>query len=161
MWEAEIQIPSLGRTLPVYIREEEKGEAPSTRQLAIANALDFVLTNASHAMSAIAVKYYESISARVDLENEGIAIDPDHISNHYRLSSVIIPAIRDSQSDFVIVGADCDWEEEHGMEFVLENGRAIACGPQSSLAFGAFWDEVLAASPSERVRLLRLIPGTV
>ena len=55
----------------------------------------------------------------------------------------MIPRLADSVEDYYFVSADCDWEAEHGMQFLLENDVVLYCGDHTTLPDGAVWNRVL------------------
>jgi len=47
------------------------------------------------------------------------------IGQHYGIGLIWIPKLSGSSDDFVVLGCDCDWEIEHGMQMLVKNGTSV------------------------------------
>ncbi|MCR9232519.1 MAG: hypothetical protein NXI29_16020 [bacterium] len=155
LWSAQAAIPSCGNIeCQFYIMQE--GELPPTkRQLNVLESF-MVLEQADVAtdLADYALRYCEKIEEHIDLEEEGIEIDKQNISNHFKVTTILIPELGECDSAFVFLSADCEWEEEHGMQVLFENGKIIWCGDHGTLPFSSQWQSIIAAESGDARRAL-------
>jgi len=149
-WSTDKYVPALGKSLIVRIMHDDD-EPPTKRQMDALRSIDRLPDELPADIAAHAVPYFHKVDDVVCLADEGVHIDVSQIDRHYQITSVLIPPLGEADDLFLLLSADCDWEPEHGMRLVLENGRVIGCGPHDSLAFGAAWDRLLSM-PSESRR---------
>ena len=62
----------------------------------------------------------------------------------FRLESLLIPEIRNCNTNYFFASFDCDWEEEHGMQVLIADGEIILCGESTSLPFSSQWIHVIS-----------------
>ena len=72
-----------------------------------------------------------------------VEIDEDHLQNHFVINSILIPRLGDCQINYVFLAGECDWDMEHGIEFLLKDGWPIRCEAQAGLALNAAWSNYL------------------
>lgn len=153
LWRARAKIPSLaGTECQVYIMQEAETPPTARQLLCLERFAELPTSDVGADIAANALRYLGYIESVVDLESEGIKIDKSKIATHYSITTVLIPELRDCDSDFVFVSANCEWEREHGMQLLFENGKVIWCGDHSALAFGSQWTQVIATPTRERRR---------
>lgn len=148
LWETERQVPSLNARLKVYIMQEDDFP-PTQRQLEILESLDRLPKGFQHDIATHAWNYYRQIDADVDFAQEGRAIEHESITSHYTIKSILIPEIRNCEANYLFISANCDWEEEHGMQLLVRDGQVISCGDHSTLPFSSQWKNVISASDRE------------
>ncbi len=152
-WSTDKYVSSLGKSLKIRIMQNENGP-PTKRQMDALQSIDRLPAELPEDIAAHAVPYFHKVDDVVGLADEGVHIDVSKIENHYQITSLLIPLLREADDLFLLFSADCNWEPEHGMQLILENGRVIGCGPQSSLAFGAAWERLLATPAKSRKKYL-------
>ncbi|MDZ4782991.1 MAG: hypothetical protein SGJ19_22325 [Planctomycetia bacterium] len=154
LWEREQYVPLLERTIKIYIMQEGD-KSPTGRQLEIVDSInsfpvDFLSAAASHAWD-----YYQRLDAILKYaKNGGVVFKRDEVSQHFFFKSALIPQIKNCEANFIFLAAHCDWEEEHGMGFLVENGQIIFCGDETSLPFSAAWEEIISSPKAVRDTLL-------
>ena len=153
-WQADAYLTPLSRTLRVYIMDET-GASPTERQLRAYERFQTLPTTLCDEIARHAIRYCDRIDDLVGLEAEGIAINRSQIGQHFRITTLLIPRLADSGTDYYFISADCDWEPEHGMQIILENDAIVYCSDHSSLAFGAAWQKVLDEPDETRAQILR------
>lgn len=154
LWKAKSRVVFLGKGVIAYVMAEDQKE-PTTRQIEILTSVERFGSDLSGQFASHAREYWRRIDWDVHLAEEGVLIDRDNIERHYSIESLIIPEIRQCEENLFLVHADCDWEEEHGMQAVVQDGRIIACGEKNSLPWGGLWKRIISESPANRERLLR------
>ena len=154
LWETERQVPLFHTKVKIYIMQEDDSP-PAQRQREILESLDtlpesFLLDVATHALA-----YYRQVDSVVNLSGEGCVIDERDIEQHYTIKSVLIPEIGNCETDYMFISADCDWEEEHGMQLLVADGQVIACGDSSTLPFSSLWKNVISSPKEKQGELLK------
>ena len=81
----------------------------------------------------------------ITLDELEVEIDLDNLQNHFSINEVLIPRISDCQTNYIFLAGECDWDQDHGIEFLLKDGKPIRCGAQKGLALSKGWDEYLGA----------------
>jgi hypothetical protein len=150
LWKAQMQVPSLGNVKVLVYIMQEGDSSPSARQLEALTLFKALPSRTLEEIASRAVTYCQKVDSVVDLSAEGIGIDYDDIARHYRFTSLLIPQLNCCESNFVFVSADCDWEPEHGMQLLLEDGCVLWCGDHSTLPFSAQWKRIIDAPAEER-----------
>ncbi|QDT78582.1 hypothetical protein Mal35_20310 [Gimesia maris] len=150
LWGARSIVASCGNMeCQIYIIQE--GELPPTQhQLQVLESfMRLAEADVATDLADYALKYCEEVEELIDLKEEGIEIDKKNISNHFNVTTILIPELGDSDSAFVFLSADCEWEEEHGMQFLFENGKIIWCGDHGTLPFSPQWNSIITAESEE------------
>lgn len=146
-----------GTTLPLSIMGESGRDTPTPRQLEMIDHIE-TLNDAGlrEDIWRNAIVYCKRVDSIVELDSDGITIDYKNIGQHFRAICVIIPQLDDFAGNIFLLHYDCDWESEHGMQLVIEDGRVISCSSCDGLAFsGRYWLAYLKLSPEERMRQLQ------
>lgn len=143
IWEAESQMPLFQATVTIYIMQEDD-QQPTGRQQEILASLQNTPNDLLLDIKTCAMEYYREIDSVVNLTEEGKAIDERSLEQHFRIKSVLIPEIRNCSTNYCFMSFDCDWEEEHGMQVLLADGKIIACGQHSSLPFSPQWAQAIS-----------------
>jgi hypothetical protein len=150
LWQTHKYIPLLRREVLVEFISEDGDQEPSQRQIALLDSLDTLTEEINSKLANLAREDFKT-----RLENWGITpqelyeeiemeIDEQNIQNHFKIEQVVIPPIRNCSFDYVFMCGNCDWDEEHGIEFLLKNGEPVQCNAQGGLASGAEWNDYLA-----------------
>lgn len=146
--------------LEICVMLEDGADNPSNRQMTVIESLNQLPPRQLQEEIAVAARnYFREVDAEVGLSEEGIQIDENQIETHYRFSDITIPKHNDCDTDFVLIGMECDWEEEHGMHILLADGHVAYCGSCATLFFGSGWKRVISAdgSDSRTARLNELL----
>jgi len=147
-WTRTCLVPLVDRQIDVSIFPEDfRNASPSERQLeAFASALKLSPT-LHDLLDAAAERYREEVDEAVGLTWPEVAgINRQNIRAHYRIDRIFVPRLRSSKRSFLFLEGECDWEEEHGIEFLLRDGQVIQCGPQEGLMQNEEWDDFIADS---------------
>ena len=152
-WDASAHVPVFGSTLTVHIMCEND-VSPTPRQKEVLNSLENLPRGLVREITKFAIDYYQRIDDAVDLAYEGRAIKKRDIAKHYTIKSILIPNMGDCDTNYFFISADCTWEEEHGMQILVEDGQVRYCGDHTTLAFSHHWDTLIATHREQRGELL-------
>lgn len=153
-WVSKVSTPFQMTDVEIFVYRED-GTPPSEKQRAMLNNIDFLPSKLLEDINTAAVGYVNDVDNRVNLSRQGISIDLEHLANHYKIKRIIIPELFDAKADFFIITADCDWDEEHGMEVLIENNRVLYCGPNKGITFSPFWEDFVNASNETKEQSLK------
>ena len=150
LWETKKFVSVLNRELDIcFISEDFDKLPPTDHQIALLDSLDNLPSSIITQLNDWARKYFQScmINWRIPdeeiIEEFGFEIDKERIQNHYKIDKVIIPRINSCSDNYVFLAGECDWDIEHGIEFLLKNRTPIQCTAQDGLCFNEAWDEYL------------------
>lgn len=110
---------------------DSKLDKPTQRQLDIANRVLAWPEEMWTIIDDAAERYRAEVDGMVDLADYDLGhINRANIRKHYQIYGIAIPSFEeiDDTHDYVWIMAGCDWEDEHGMECILINQKAIYCG---------------------------------
>jgi len=140
-WVTEKHIPLLGEMVEITVIPEDGRQAPpSAKQLAAIDALDDLPPELMDRIDDAADGHRRRIDEMIDLAQEGLGdIRRDNIGDHYEIDEVVIPPHGRSSHVFQFLSAECDWEEEHGMEILLCDGQVFSCTNQDCLYLDPAW----------------------
>ena len=149
LWQTQKYLPFLGREVLVEFISEEDDQEPTARQIALLDSLDRLTDNIIEKLAIWARKDFLQRLDNWGMTDEelfeviGIKIDEQNIQNHFKINDILVPRIGRCRVDYVFICGSCDWDEEHGIEFLLKNGEPIRCDAQEGLALSAEWDDYL------------------
>ena len=126
-WTAKTIVPGIAASIEIRIYVDNS-PSPTDRQFEVAGKVVAYLQSAWPNIVKSAEAYCRNVDDAVDLQDEGIRIDYSHLDRHFTPRNILISHLDGVQSDFYFVGCDCDWEEEHGMQFVMEAASVLGCG---------------------------------
>ncbi len=143
--EAKVALPFLPRVRAIHIHGELKhGRQASERQLQYYNSLvpeDF--PSATH-ISDCAYAYFTEVAKIIDLKDFGLqAVTRANIDEHYRIELVTVPPIGNSDKRLLILSGECDWDPEHGIQFIVKNAQIIQTTASDGVYQGAGWKDFL------------------
>ena len=149
-WQTQKYLPFLKREVLAGFISEAGDQAPTERQIALLDSLDALTDEINPLLSAWAKKDFrrrlenwgmtpEELNEELDME-----IDEQNIQNHFSINQVIIPRIGNCNRDYIFLCGSCDWDEEHGIEFLLENGKPVRSDAQGELSLSGEWNKYLA-----------------
>jgi hypothetical protein len=150
LWQTRKYIPFLEREVLVRFISEEGDQQPTSRQIAIADSLHLLAHELPQALTVWARTSFQAQLDQWGLTSEelcaeiGIKINKQSIQNHFEIDEVIIPRINQCKENYIFLCGCCDWDGEHGIEFLLKDGTPIQCTSQDGLAFSEAWDIYLA-----------------
>ncbi len=146
LWQTRKYIPLLRREVLVEFISEEHNQEPTQRQIDLLDSLDTLTDKINSKLAVLAIEDFKT-----RLENWGMTpqeldqeIDEQNIQKHFKLEQVVIPRIKNCSYDYVFICGSCDWDKEHGIEFLLKNGEPIQCNAQEGLAVSTEWGKYLA-----------------
>ena len=115
--------------LEVWVILEEGKDEPTLRQRMLIYKLKRYGMSLKPILDDAADKHRIEIEYAVGnlTEEYGLPVmNRQNIADHYHIGLIWIPRLEDSPDDFVVLGCDCIWEEEHGMEMLVKNGSSVA-----------------------------------
>lgn len=137
-------VPSDGTVL-VMIREEENAADPMPEQLA---AIQFVLDHPEEIKQAL----YAALPVEYAVMKEAFDFDPtdkdqqewfpeinapEDFANVFGVGNVFVFEEHFNGTAYIGLECGCTWDDEHGLGFVLHQGRVVAIG-QADTAFGTW-----------------------
>ena len=145
LWETNKYVAFLDRQVPARFISEQDDQEPTARQIAVLDSLDELTADQ---MPQLVEWARRDLQARltnwgITLDELDVEIDVDNLQNHFSIKEVLIPRISDCQTNYIFLAGECDWEQDHGIEFLLKNSKPILCGAQEGLALSESWDEYL------------------
>jgi len=150
-WRTNKYIPFLGFEIGVkFISEDHEDQPPTPRQMALLDSIDKLTENFKPKIDDWAKKDFKQRLAKWRMPREtleksiGITIDEQNIQNHYHIHQVTIPRIEICVHNYIFLSGECDWDMEHGIEFLLKNGDPIRCSAQQGLSLSGKWNQYLA-----------------
>lgn len=152
LWKSVLYVPLLRSNVALYIVQENPSD-PTSRQQHILESMESLPASLLDDIADHALGHYR----RSDAATEGILVDSTNVAKHFQYKSILIPEIQNCETKFFFLSADCDWGQEHGMQFLIGDGRVIACGDHSSLPFSKQWLEVISAPREKRENILKRI----
>lgn len=145
LWQTTKYIAFLGRQLPARFISEQDDQEPTARQIAVLDSLDKLTADLIPQLIEWARR---DLQAR--LSNWGITLDEleaeidlDNLQNHFSINEVLVPRIAECQNNYIFLNGECDWDPDHGIEFLLKNGILILCEAQEGLAMSESWEDYL------------------
>jgi len=151
LWQTKKYIPFLGREVSVtFISETDDDLPPTKRQIEIVDSLDNLTDMIKSELAIWARKDFKrrlknwGITSDELAEENGVEIDEQSIEKHFRIDQVVIPRIEGCNHNYAFLAGECDWDVEHGIEFLLKNGVLIRCAAQEGLSSSAEWEDYLA-----------------
>ena len=104
------------------------------------DALDKLPSSILDAIDNAADGHRRKVDAMINLTEEGLGfIQRQNIRDHYEIEEFVIPAHGDSERIFQFIAAECDWEEEQGMEILLCDAQVVSCTDQDCLYLDEAW----------------------
>jgi hypothetical protein len=149
LWQTKKYLPFLKREVLVEFISEEGDQEPTARQIALLDSLDALTEEIIEKLAVWARKDFRQrlsnwgMTAEELFEEIAIKIDEQNIYNHFIIDEAVIPRIDGCNANYIFICGSCDWDEEHGIEFLLKNGEPIRCNAQEGLAQNAEWDDYL------------------
>lgn len=121
-YELEQRVKFLGFDCRVLVCAEEGADGPSWRQRRL---LSKILRDPDpDVIDDAADAYLNHVDDMVGLAEYGLGhINRGNIRDHYGISCITIPRQAGSPDDYVVLDGGCDWEEEHGLQLLIKNGR--------------------------------------
>ncbi len=143
-WEIQQAVPFLGQAVSVTILPESKEQEPSPSQIAVLHSVESLAATFLDALDDAAEAYRKEVDDAVDLSEYDLGqINRSNIRKHYALDSIVIPRHGSSPHTWFFIAAECDWEEEHGMETLVKDGAIISCGMSNVLYLNEEWDRYI------------------
>ena len=140
-WSQPISIPIQDGVVLLRIVTNGSEDPPTARQIEVASGVGDYLVGLNDYLDDFAEAACRDMDDHVDLAAEGIAIDYHHIRRHYKVRSVVIGALEGCSDDYFFLTCDCDWDEEHGIQFMLAGREVLHCGDHTGAAMVAETDQ--------------------
>ncbi|MBI5035193.1 MAG: hypothetical protein HZB51_32100 [Chloroflexi bacterium] len=131
--------------MPARFISESDVQEPTTRQIAVLDSLDKLTADLMPQLIEWAQRDLQTCLSNwgITLDELGIEIDLNNLQNHFSIAEILIPRLGDCKTDYVFLAGECDWDSDHGIEFLLKNGIPILCEAQEGLAMNESWDDYL------------------
>ncbi|PTQ85897.1 hypothetical protein C8N29_1485 [Agitococcus lubricus] len=127
-WTVKKYLPFIKQMIEVSIfTDDNPDNKPSSRQLEVFGELEKIALIIDD-LNNYARKYLMQIEELRDLEEENIYIDASKIDHHYKLKTVLIGSLEECSGRYFFIIGDCDWDEEHGIEFLFDGNKILSCG---------------------------------
>lgn len=130
-WEGKARLPSLGKNVALSV-ESDEGEPPTKEQQQAYQSLQAMDDSLREAVEQASYRYYRKVRPNYleqfdEDESPGKMPQLSEAADIWRLSSrptVHIPAAQ-GKGWRAELGFNCSWDEEHGHEVVLRNGKVV------------------------------------
>jgi hypothetical protein len=151
MWQTKLLVKFLGYEITAYCNPETDRDLPPTRrQMELLDSLENLPDAIKPELAEWARKDYHSRLQHWELSGEelageiGFPIDEENIERHFRIREAVVPGVNGCATAYLLLIGRCDWDAEHGIEFLLKDGSPIRCSAAEGLSTSAEWDEYLA-----------------
>lgn len=125
---SEVEIPCLpGIRLPFVLERFEDDPAPAEFIAAIGKFLGLSVEDRNEATQCVFKNYSEFVDA---VGEEDVNVDigiPSDVWKHIQPSAVyVLRRYSGDKKVYVRITAECDWEQEHGLQIVYREGNQLA-----------------------------------
>jgi hypothetical protein len=119
-----IEIPFLaGERLRFVLERVETDERPEEFTAAIARFLAMTTRDRDHAAPYVFAVYRENLDSFVDEASAPQIASPDEVWEHVEATEIRVSRRHcGDKKVYVELKAECDWEEEHGLQLVYREG---------------------------------------
>jgi hypothetical protein len=148
-WSRQIVLPFQERPVQIRIDTDSNEEPPTARQMAVADCIPEYLAGIKRHLDARAEQNCRKVDYAVNLEEEGIPINYDRIGDHYTIETALVGYVDGCEGNYFFLGCECDWEEEHGLEFLLDGSRILYCYHHTGTFIMTKSDEIYRRLASE------------
>lgn len=127
-WEStEIEIPYFdSMKLKVTLMNVRKDQIGDEYNSAINNFLALNSSNRLNASKYVYMNYTVTLKA-VGEDQFDFKIDTDqHVWNHIKPIDIMVKKRKKDGLVYVIVEADCDWDDEHGIQIIYKDGNKLS-----------------------------------
>lgn len=94
-----------------------------------------------------AFEYFRETASVIDVSDFGLVdVDRSNICDHYEIQRIVVPPLWETEDRYLILGGNCNWNPEHGIQFIVENSTVIKCGESDGIYQGLEWKSLLARS---------------
>ncbi|HEX7303625.1 DUF6985 domain-containing protein [Lentzea sp.] len=126
---APVPVPLFGgAALPFSLEGYEDDDAPEDYHAAIRAFLALDRTALTAAAPAAFAYYRETYEAFGEGLDDFPRIDgPDEVWDHVTFDRHVVSVLRDGEGTLVHISVECEcsWEEEHGLQLVLREGKSV------------------------------------
>lgn len=151
-WQTRRRLPFLNRRLKITIIPECDGAEPTIRQLQVLESLepippefidgidDYVTAHRRRYMNVIsrAIRAYSWLTRFLRITS-GSDMN-DVFGTGYEITEIVIPQLEATPNQYFFLNAECDWDDEHGLEILVRDGTVVHCGMQEMPYFiGSEW----------------------
>ena len=141
-WSGHVVLPYQERAVQIRIDTDSNEEVPTARQSAVADHIPEYLANIKRELDTHAEQNCRKVDDAVNLEEEGIPINYHRIGDHYTITAAMVGHVDGCEGNYFFLGCECDWDEEHGLEFLLDGSRILYCYHQTGAFIMAKSDEI-------------------
>lgn len=136
-----VRVPLLGSELPVRVVPERKGVSRS-QQEALQALLHLPAEEREEFTHPLALDcWYTCQEFEITEEDPPVKLRKRaQVWRHIDFREVLIPSHGKSRDRYVFLNGRCGWDEEHGLEILLKNGRLLRVGRQGGLFCSEEWE---------------------
>ncbi len=138
---AAVSLPFLPgvRTFDIH-GERKHGDVASNQQLVFYRSLTRDDFPPADELDDWAFKYFQEIANIIDVSECGCQdVTRHNIDDHYQIQRALVPPLWGSEDRYLVLGGNCDWDDEHGIQMVVKNATVIKCGPADGIYQGLGW----------------------
>ena len=143
LWQTKKFVPFRMRELPVQFISEQDEQPPTVCQVEVLTSIDTLTTALIPVLTTWAKMYYRTVAELFPLAEYGITIGKTRLEQQYTITEIVVPRLSTCTTNYLFLCGECDWDSEHGIEFLLANGSPIRCNAQEGLALSEEWDDYL------------------
>ena len=136
-----VPVPLLGRDLRVVVAPERRAVSTAQRE-ALRELLRMPPERAGDFVHPLALDcWYACQEYETDGDRPPVRLRKrDQVWRHVDIGEVLVPRHGRSRDRYVFLHGGCAWDEEHGLELLLKNGRLLRVGRQEGLFCNEEWD---------------------
>ena len=122
------KVKFFGSSCDVCVTLEEGRTSPSIRQRLLIYRLQRYAPELMEKICDAAERHRFEYEGPVGFLHEeyGLPImNRKNIREHFSYGLILIPRLTGSSDDYTVLGCDCEWDIEHGMEMLIKNGTEV------------------------------------
>ncbi len=140
-WTTHVSVSGFRKLLAVSIDTDGANAQPTGKQLLIVEHVGDILARIQPELEAHALAYCCQVESVVNFKEEGIVVDKSRIRAHFAYKRVLIASVDECVGHYYFISCDCDWEIEHGMQFLMDHDQILRCGQNEGMFLWADTDE--------------------
>lgn len=123
--------------------ELEHGDVASNQQLDFYRSLTQSDFPHSEELDDWAFRYFQEVAKIIDVRECGCQdATRNNIDKYYEIQRALVPPLWDSDDRYLVLGGNCDWDDEHGIQMIVRNASVIKCGESDGIYQGLGWDDL-------------------
>ncbi|MCU0721360.1 MAG: hypothetical protein MUC83_16740 [Pirellula sp.] len=142
---ADVSLPFLPGVRTFCIHGEIKhGDVASNQQLDFYRSLTQNDFPSKEELNDWAFKYFQEVARIIDVTGCGCqGVTRNNIDEHYEIQCALVPPLWGSVDRYLVLGGNCDWDDEHGIQMIIKNATVIKCGESDGIYQGLGWDALI------------------